>query len=375
VLSRAFAAPLDPWRGPVDGARALQLAGDLSLNGRIGARAPKTLLERELGEQHALALVRAAAASAALRHRALALIREIGSLAQQLGIPWAPLKGAALAALGCAQGRWMSDVDILVPKGQAEPLFQALLSQGFAAWGGSRVAHHWPLLHRDRQKLELHTYLPGIRLPEGTGLVDFSALQRAGLVADAPALLGESGHLLAREALAAHLVAHALLQHRFSPRSYPGIRLLADLQELGFWGGAAEPAWRGLLERVRIAVKPEELAALRELTVALEGLREHKGWDLPLGELAARLLGHWLAGALDARYQQRLRLQAIFAVGAKGGFKGWARALWHTVVLDELQVELLYGPQPTRWHTWGRKLFRPVDLLLRTLRAVASWRS
>jgi hypothetical protein len=129
------------------------------------------------------------------------------------------------------------------------------------------------------------------------------------------------------------------------------------------------------LERVRIAVKPEELAALRELTVALEGLREHKGWNLPLGGLAARLLGHWLAEALDARYQQRLRLQAIFAVGAKGGFKGWARALWHTVVLDELQVELLYGPQPTRWHTWGRKLFRPVDLLLRTLRAVASWRS
>jgi hypothetical protein len=393
VLGRAFADRELELPEP-QGVAAVALAEALALGPRIAARIAPRRLVGELGEEAAGLLKSLRARAVANEMRLEAALAGFDASAADLRVPYAPLKGQALALGGfSADGsRLSADVDILVPEERLEALQSELVRRGFAV-AGERYEHQAPALrHPDGGTIELHRFVLGVRL-DGRRSARFDELVAAGLVGAPPAgstpTFRGSGErprgdlrLPRRELLSAHAVVHALAQHGFAPRAYSGFNLVGDLLDLGFRGSTGSTTLAAIAPWIERAVPIAEAEAALELATALaEGdaafLRNDRGGRKGAGGAApgtARtLLDHFLAGALDARYAESLKVRALESPLSDRSLAGSRAAVIAGALLPARGRDSRRGRE--RWDRYLVRLaVRPFDLVRRWLLARAAGR-
>jgi len=361
TLSRAFGPLPDPPTPFAGSAAAFETASRLGLSPRIAARAGSRRLAVELGDGPARRFSAARASVLALELAEDRALELVGETASELGLPYALLKGKAIARSGRspAGARPGSDLDLLVPDRSLARFQQRLLERGFAPAGGRSWEHQAPVLrHPEGAAVELHRSLPGVRV-DGRRSARFEDLERSRLLdrwCGAGAPPGEA-FLPVTRLLAAHALVHALAQHGLSA-GYPGFWLVADLCDLGATGEGEPEEAAAVAGWIARDVAREEVAAARELSaaLALEGK--------PFAELAGnprRLAEHFVACAFDAAYAVELRarqfeapLSDLPAPVARG------LALWRALVPPrERDAD---GPTEPMSHFARRLLTRPWDL-------------
>ena len=89
---------------------------------------------------------------------------------------------------------------------------------------------------------------------------------------------------------------------------------------------------------------------------------------------SATLLSHWLAGSLDPDYLNSLKLgRRLEGRGDRNRLLEIVRTAWRAVWLSNHQIEILYGRPGTAMGYLGWRLWRPFDLVGRTLSSAAAW--
>ena len=302
VLRRAL-GPLT-WKPkmPVSGERLVDIALRLDLAARIAARQPRELIEREMGTKPAHRLREqyvATVARGALLDHALAQLLERARASE---VTCVLLKHAALNRMGVLQvgSRVASDVDVLIPHARARE-FQAILKDnGYEDLGLPESSHQLPAL-RDLNGvlIELHVHVPLVTLTSGQPFARADDLLAAGLAI-------QSGDALIPDVpiVAAHAIAHGLMQHAQVPHVYSPLKTFADLADL---------------QRVRPSVIEQARAYLSGTMTADDlGSVQTLARALAEGDLEAAMAGgpglilrHALASQLDRRYAMRLRLGSL----------------------------------------------------------------
>ena len=281
------------------------MATDLGVVERIGARVSSSLLVAELGREVACQLALSRLQVLPGVRRLCDLIPELASAAAASAIPIVLLKFAALHAGGyVAEGsRAAGDVDVLVRERDAERATEILIRRGFRAAEMTMADHHLPPLQDGQGRVvELHTRLPGLRRPESRRFAGFEALEAAGGLEPAPGL-GRGCHLLRRDPLVAHVVAHGLAHHGGADE-YPVTRMLADV--IDRLPGDRRTSGMGALEWIADDVPRRDLEAVLGLCDALEK-GDLDGLDAGRDtRREAALLRHVLAGSLDPDYRSSL---------------------------------------------------------------------
>lgn len=310
ALRRGFgpiAADAADAAAPPPAAAAADWAAKLGLVERIAARWPEAALAAEIGDaaaDFAAAARRTAARNLALRELAAIAVRE----ADERGISVLLLKGIALLEEipQLDTRRPLADVDLLVEPAAARELSIALAAMGLEPATVHESSHHLPALYHPRLgTLELHVFLPGVGRA-GQGAVTASDLLGAGR--SHPARELAPARVPSHQILAAHAIAHALVQGAHSPAGYPLLRLAADLADLS----AGRETLDRLVDRAAPwlagAVSARELAAVSAL-----------GRDLAAGAVpaagsdAGRILDHVVAAHLDPGYRRSLQVRALDA--------------------------------------------------------------
>jgi hypothetical protein len=284
--------------------QAVELAAALGLGPIIAHRTLASVLEAELGLEASAALGRALLLQTAHGLKRRAVLAEFCAVAASAGKTVVLLKHAALEALGLAEPATRSavDIDVLVHGSDLDAIAEAAARAGFERDGRWPSELH-PLVVSPKAHgvpVECHVGLPGVRPAEGPADATFDSLEHAGLLRPAP---GHPSSVLvpAEHVVAAHLVAHALVQHRFTP-DQPAMRLLTDgaLLELDTDHELAERAYGPIAH----AVARDEYQALLELLALLR-----RGADVSeINEHPepARLLAHVVASATDRVYRESL---------------------------------------------------------------------
>lgn len=379
VLGRAFGPVGAPWGEALDGGAAVTLATRLGVVSRIADRWGPERLRDDLGPDAAEEAVSTYRREAVAATRLLALARLVCRVAAREGIRAVPLKFAALCLSGAASpaSRPAADVDLLVADEDAPRLVAALAADGFLVSDGPAYAHqHPPLLHPRGGMLELHRTIPGVRLSPGTGEARLEDVVREGLVREVAGEPGGDAFLVPVPALlAAHALAHGIYQHGLEPAAYPPLRMLADLQDLARSAAAEAEA--------DVPAADEALAAALPLVAAEVAAEDARAaWALP-GRLAreggravltdpesreARLLGHFLRGALDPEYARSLKLRSISTLPSdRRGPLGLLRQAWDAVALEPAQTRKLYGAKTRTAHIAALAL-RPFHLAAKLVR-------
>lgn len=367
VLARAFAPATATVAPPPDVPAALDLAERLGLLPRLATRHEPARLAAELDARAAARLREARALAAARELRFDETLARVAEAARAVGCEIAPLKGRALVLAGdCRPGeRPANDLDLLAPAAALAPLAAELRRRGFAEDAGARYDHHLPALrHPTTEAVELHRYLPGVRLA-GAASATWDDLARAGLLAD-PAL-GEplaGVRAVAPAARLAHALVHALAQHGQTAR-LPGWLLVGDLLDLGS-AAAAGADWRAWIAR---DVRGDEIDAAQALAAACGAGRDPFAAGEPEG--AVVLARHLLAAALDEEYGEALKLDAWRApVSERSAWS--ARWRWLLHALRPPAVE--EGLAGSRSRRAGRWLTRPFRLAGKAAKAIAAAR-
>jgi hypothetical protein len=300
----------------------------------------------------------------------------LASTASRLGMPLVLLKFAALRAAGSvADGlRVAGDVDALVPPDGAERLAAAMARHGLEPAGFRDTPHHLPHM-RDAQGrgLDLHVHIPDLRLsrdgPPATcaDLVETGNVRHAGLPGDC--------YVPCPPVMVAHALVHALALHGLAPHSYPPLRVVGDLLDLGVAGDD------GALARAALPFVEHELTEAEMASVVVLSRRLGDGdQDLLEGGVSTSpeglLLRHFVAGVLDDDYSSALRLRHLRARGARALDSGrpaseLAKVAWRAVLVTRAQIDVIYGRPRSRLGYLWRRLARPFDLAGRAARAVA----
>ena len=363
VLGRAFGPVGEPWGKPFDAGAAVDLASRLGVLSRLADRTGPALLRADLGPGaagEALALYRREAIATT---RLLALSRLVCRVAAGEGIPVVALKFAALCLAGTVSpaSRPAADVDILVADEDAARLAGALSTEGFTVTDGPSYDHQHPPIHHPRGgMLELHRTIPGVRLSPGSPEAGLTSLLEAGLACEA----GDAGHVLVPvpKVLVAHALAHGIYQHGLEPAAYPPLRMLADLADMAT---AAGPGADSLVESALPLVAAEVAEEDARAAWALPERLAREGARAVLADAAspeARLLGHFLRGALDPEYARSLKLRSISTLPSdRRGALGLLRQAWHAVALAPSQTRRLYGARTRGAHV-AALLLRPFHL-------------
>ena len=285
------------WNALVAAARAEQLIGSLAyrLEGKAVPAKVETILaaaRRDAAQQRTQALW-----EAEMARRALA----------PLGIPIVLLKGNAFHAAGleASVGRFVGDLDILVPKSSLEEAEAALIAAGWERIKDGyddlyyrRWMHELPpLIHRTRDRMidVHHTLLPATARPTPDA---------AALIADSVAIgLDGSLRTLSPPDMIVHAAAHLLADGDLAG----GLRNLWDVDRL-LREFAADPAfWPSLADRARLhQLKPAVARALR---------------------LAARIYGTPIDAGLAGRTRPGDRLFAARLLARNGWGQGVRPAL------------------------------------------------
>ncbi len=368
---RAFGPAEARLAGPLDGEEAARVTLALDLAARVGARVSLQRLADELGHRPALRLFQAHARAAERSRGLLALARELAGLAHADGVALIFLKGAALLLCGLAtpERRPLGDVDLLVPADQAEAFAAKLRARGFRSADVPERPHQLaPLVDAGGRVVEIHRHAPGVRV--GGATATFDALHAAGCCRRVADLPGQA-HVPLPELLAAHAVAHGLVQSGRAPHAYSLTRLLGDVHDLGL--ERDDDLARRAYAWSDGSVGPGEWEALRSLVRALV-CGDASLFEAAAGKHApahATLLRHVVAGALDDDYRRALRAEGALA---GRGLRARLRAARAALQLSDAQVDALYGRPRGRWGYAWRRLLRPFDLGLRLMRARAAAR-
>lgn len=363
VLIRAFAPPGTAAPPLSDPSQALARARELSLVARVAARTGRELLTAELGAAAAGEFLAASRAAAARALQLEGLRGRVTAVARSLGVPLVLLKFAALESAGrLAPGsRSASDLDVLVSTSDAQSLIAGLRGAGFELGHEPDQEHHWPALFSQGVALELHRHLPGVTAPgHAEAFATLPALAGCGaLVEVEPGL-----YRPADAVLGAHLLAHVLAQHGLTPEAYPFLRAFGDLSDLGL-ASAPDETWEGIRRWLATALSSTEIDAARALLRRLAA-----GESESLEGDAAVLLSHLLAGTFDPHYRSALKLR-LFAppLSERSRGRAFAAFLGRTLWLSDAQIDAVYGRPRTRFGYLGRRLWRPFDLVGRSLRA------
>jgi hypothetical protein len=258
------------------------------------------VLESDLGPERAAALVADRGVHAMAADALVEAARELATGDDRLVL----LKGVALVARAVvAPGlRPLADLDVLVEERRLPAWSERLLSLGYAvASGGVPSEHQLPAFTRAGSSVELHRFLPGVRVPGERGFATLGALDRAGLLEHLPGWL-PTVSVPRPPLLVAHAAVHGLVQHGLAPRSYPLTRMLADLIDLR---AHADP---GLASAAHALVEAEiPRAEWDELLATCHDLEGGRGHDRPL-------VAHAVHGLLDDDYAASLKLRALGAV-------------------------------------------------------------
>ena len=359
VLHRGFATPDAPAPPPGDPSSAFDLATRLDLAPRIAARAGATLLTAEVGPV-AASFTRARHLTAASAVRYEHTLKVVASLAESRGIGLVILKGCAMGLLGISSpgARNFSDLDILVAVDRIQEMIGALVDAGWtlAPYPPSEL-HEPPLSHPSLGTIELHRCILGVRVPGSRRSSDGLSMDAAGLTQTVPTFNG-TVRAPSIPVLTAHALVHGLVQHGYSPASYPLFRLLADLQDLEADGADLQHAIPFLRE-----IDSEDMDAVETL---LKALGEGTALDLPAGP-PRTVLAHLMAGTLDLRYRVALRSDSRSVLGLSDLPLSMLvlRRVSHALVLSRAEVDAIYGRPKRQSGYLVRQVFRPVDLVLR----------
>lgn len=360
VLARAF-GPNTCFEGRRQGERELGLARRLDLSARIGGRLRLEQLEEELGHEQAVSFKHdhlATAAREGVFERSVTLLAEI---ARETGTPLVLLKHAALRAARITKPGWRraGDVDVLVPARLARPFYETLSNRGYR-WNGTRAYEHQlpQLLDPYDTLIEIHRHIPGLQLPGADRFVTADDLLNAGLVTR------EGGALVPAPAvLAAHAVAHGLLQNAGAPRSSSPLRIVADCIDLLERDPRALVGATRLLSPVLDAQALETIGELTEL-FARGAIEEAKG-------NVRKLFCHMVASQLDDDYERRLSLLTITRpLSQHARWRASLNAAFVALFPDRTAMTLLYGGSRSSLERGFFRLTRPLVLLSRTVRAL-----
>jgi len=302
VLQRAFGPVTWTPTKKVFGVRLAEVALRLDLAARIAARQNRQQLEREMGSGAAQRLreqyVASVARGALLDHA----LEQLLERARSAEVTCILLKYAALNRMGVLRigARVASDVDVLVPHARARQ-FQAFLKEsGYQDLGLPESSHQLPAL-RDANGIliELHLHVPLVTLGPGQPFARADDLLAAGLT-----IQSDNAQLPNPAVVAAHAIAHGLMQHAQVPHVYSPLKTFADLADLqGATPNIFEQARTYLLR----TMTAEDLASVQALGSALTGGDLETAMEGGPGIL----LRHALASQLDHRYAIRLRLGSL----------------------------------------------------------------
>lgn len=359
VLRAAFAADIDATP-PAELHRALEVARATQLSGRIASRrgsrgisAPVGPLEQGLSDDYYANVAKEALLTQAQER--------VAEQADRRGIPLVAVKfgGLRLAGVVSRGARTVSDLDILLSKTRARELWHALVDSGFLRTRTHEYSHQLEaLVDPYGAVIDLHVHLPGVVVERGS----FATLEQ--LVALDLVIRTPSSILRPTAAvLAAHAIAHAIVQNRATPQTYSPSRMLADLLDL-------RRVTPDVLQRAAFYLATELgqiCSTLERLCELLESGRfDTAGFD---GSLEQTLLRHCLAARLDADYSERLRRAGLANKLTDGSSSvEIARYVVELLFPSEAALDFLYGPAPGRWGKARRRLRRPIDLLVRSAR-------
>ncbi|MGE3746056.1 MAG: nucleotidyltransferase family protein [Sphingomonadaceae bacterium] len=279
----------DQWTGLLTAARAEQLIASLALvleDEQVPLEAARKVLK---SGRHAVEQGRVQALwEVEMCRRALA----------PLGIPVVLLKGSAYIAadLQAGEGRFVGDLDILVPRERLADVEHALLGAGWE-WVKDDPYDHlyyrkWmhelpPLIHRDRDRMidVHHTILPPTaqRKPDAAALIADSVARPDGL------------RVLSPPDMIVHAAAHLFADGDLAG----GLRNLWDIDRLLRQFGQQEGFWRRLAEHARLHDLEAAVSRSLRLSGALYGTpigwSDHRGLSFAdrvfLRRLCAR--DHW----------------------------------------------------------------------------------
>ncbi len=358
----------------VDPEGLLEAARELGLAARIGARTDRAVLQEEAG---------AAAGEfwEAARTTAIAMLqlegacRHLAGFGQRVGVPVIFLKGMALhlaekVPLG---ERGASDVDVLVPKVGLNAFVAALVEAGWKQEPTQGPEHHVPpLYHPAGVGVEVHTVFRGVRLADGSQSADAEAVLGAGLCDRLPRLPGDAW-IPGEELLVAHLLVHGIAQHGGAPQTYPLFRVLTDVADLQWTTDRLERFLAGAYRWIAGDVSEQEIRAMASLAARLRS-GEPPASIAQGDDLEAAWLRHLVLGALDGQYRQSLRLGHLASIVPAGAaWKTRLRTVRGALLINDRQVELIYGRPASRWGYWGWKVWRPFDLVVRAARYGSAW--
>jgi Uncharacterised nucleotidyltransferase len=372
VLGRAFGARAMRLFCPGPH-MAVVLSRALDLGPRIALRNSRAALDQELGAAEARALVAALGATILSSETLLRTTREVAEAAAELGVTIVVLKGMALHLTGRTPigARGASDVDVLVSDADLPAIAGALERRGFRAdRGGPPCEHQLPGLQRGPgENVDVHRFVPGVCLPGHRGFADVTGLERCGLLDPLPALAGRS-FAPALPVLAAHALVHGIAQHGFAPQSYPLMRMVCDLVDLGVGRPSAAAMWAAATTLAHGYVDAAETAATWELCERLSA-----GAPVPSvlrGDTitADTLLAHILASAQDTAYRDSLRLRVFGSAPSLlprpvAWLRDVARSLWPS----DAHLRALSAGRPRLFGLVGARLGRPVTQARRAARA------
>lgn len=302
VVQRAL-GPLD-WRPRrhISGQRLVEVALRLDLAARIAARQPREQTEREMGAAPAHRLreqyVGAVARGALLDHA----LSELLTQARAANVTCILLKYAALNRIGVLRvgSRVASDLDVLVAHTEARRFQTLLIQNGYRDLGLSESSHQLAALQAPSGVLiELHVHVPLVTLSPGQPFVRADDLLTAGLTRES------DGALIPDVAvLAAHAIAHGLMQHAQAPHMCSALKTFADLADLCVVSPGVIAQSRTYLARTMTA---EDLASVEALAQALQ----RGDMQAALSGRPGVILRHALASQLDRSYATRLRLGGL----------------------------------------------------------------
>lgn len=372
LLWRAFGPPGKALTGvgDLDAAAVTDLAQRFDLAARIGARTPPEVMVAELGSETAEHFHEEHAGAAARSLVVVPVCRELAEAGRRLGIPLVFLKGAALQ-LGerVADGsRNLSDVDVLAPGDGARQLQAALVEAGCRALEAPESEHQLQYLtHPTGLGVEIHKIIPGVRLEGGSSATAGELIER-NVVQPAPNLKG-SCYLPDDEVMLAHLLVHGIAQHGMAPHAYPMSRMLADVQDLG----AGDDAWEAAYRWIKRDASRHEVEAVAALVRRL-GTGEDPAAVVAGDDDEGALLRHVLAGVLDEGYAQSMKFRGLTANPRDvTRARALAKTFWGALFPTRAQIDMIYGPPRSDLGYWGRRLWRPFDLIGRAWRYGWAW--
>jgi hypothetical protein len=161
---------------------------------------------------------------------------------------------------------------------------------------------------------------------------------------------------------------HGFAQYGSAPSGYPLLRALADLVDLAP-GEPSENVAQGCHPWLVQTMTWDELMATCRLARSLE-------LGLPPAALTgpeSLVLRHILAGALDPQYERALKLSS-FGPGLtdRNPVATFLDNTYHAVFPNRAQLEIIYPGSRSALGWFGIRLYRPVDLAMRTVRAAAA---